>query len=69
MTTNEFCNFVCGNLPEGYTISIELENGYGGMKLEGPDGVVDLEGMGFDLSDTIEEQVCVVVWYLLGGER
>lgn len=37
MTIQELCNKAAAELPEGFRLSIEVERGFGGVSLLGPD--------------------------------
>jgi hypothetical protein len=43
LTFKELINKICGELPDGYQLIIECENGYGGGKLLLPDTDAELE--------------------------
>ena len=51
---------VCEELPEGYEITIRMENGAGWIELETPNGTVDI-----DSTETLEEGVLVALQYAL----
>ena len=55
MTFEELTNKICSLLPDGYQMIIELENGYGGVKMLTPDEDEEIDGH-LDGS-TLEEQV------------
>lgn len=44
MTFDEVINKICEELPEGYQITIDIENGYGGVRLLVPDSDAEIEG-------------------------
>ena len=53
MNFNDLINKLCEELPEGYQIIIECENGAGGVKLLPPDTDAEIDGYIDD--STIEE--------------
>ncbi len=52
-TLDEIVNMVCGEIPKGYSISIEMENGYGGVSLWHDGEEIELD---YDTS-CLEEQI------------
>lgn len=65
-TLTGFANVACRDLPEGWTLSLEMENGSGCFVLFGPDG----EGIDFEeyasVDDTLVEQGLKAVAYAVG---
>ena len=63
MTFEEMVNKICSSLPDGYQIIIELENGYGGVKMLLPDTDEEIDGHLDDSS--LEEQVTELLAFAL----
>lgn len=54
-TLFEAINKACGELPEGWMIYIEMENGYGGVRLEYEGEEVKLDYTDLDLTEQVGE--------------
>jgi hypothetical protein len=58
-TFNELINKICGELPEGYQIIIECENGYGVVNLLLPDTDAEIDGHSDD--STVEDMALALL--------
>ncbi len=62
-------NLVCKELPESYEIDIEMQNGYGDVRLFKSGKTVDISDITDDTETTMDEKLYKILHFATSGEQ